>query len=183
VKLWRLLEVRGRMTAPELASELEVSIRTVLRDVDELSGVGIPVYSVRGRRGGFELVGGPPRLRLSGWSAESPPAQGLRATVRLSPDGRKRAVLLGRRVRVRRRSTSVRGREDWRECSLEIDSIESAIFDLLALGTEIEVVGPLELRMRIAVAAVRIAELHGVAAPQRPLAISRAVQKPGNDSL
>ncbi|GAB3307949.1 WYL domain-containing protein [Epidermidibacterium keratini] len=53
-----LLRRRGRMSATELASRLEVTPRTIARDIEALSAMGVPVYAERGRRGGYELLPG-----------------------------------------------------------------------------------------------------------------------------
>lgn len=49
---------KGQATAPELAEKLEVSVRTIYRDIDALSGAGIPVYAEPGRNGGIHLMKG-----------------------------------------------------------------------------------------------------------------------------
>jgi len=164
VTLLLLLRARGRMTAGQLAAELEVSERTVLRDIEALSGAGVPVYALRGSRGGFELLGevgddlpvpiDPIRPRDRG--------RALRATVRLSPHGRRLAALRGQPQGLRIRAAAGRppGRPDWVEGTVRIDSLSAALHDLLALGPEVEVLHPAELRAAVAAAASATAALH-----------------------
>jgi predicted DNA-binding transcriptional regulator YafY len=188
VRMLGLLQLRGRMTAAELAAELEVSQRTILRDIEALSTASVPVYAVRGCQGGFELLDGfssdlpvpgaqqdrrpapgsgrrpgrrPPGTR-SGSDRRPPPGSPRRARVRLSPRGRRLAALLGRPagVRIRRNAPPVRGREDWAEASVRIESVDSAVLEMLALGAEVEVLHPPELREQVGVVARKLAQLH-----------------------
>lgn len=55
--VYYLLE-KGQATAPELAERFEVSVRTIYRDIDSLSGAGIPIYAEAGRNGGIRLMTG-----------------------------------------------------------------------------------------------------------------------------
>lgn len=166
VGLLGLLQARGRMTAGQLAAELEVSPRTVLRDIEALGGAGFPVYAVRGSQGGFELLAGfrsalPATAAGPGRRPGAGGANVQRARVRLSPHGRRLAALLGRPpgVRVRRSPHVATGREDWVEAWVRIEP-EIGLLDILALGAEVEVLHPPELRAAVREAATRIAALH-----------------------
>ncbi|MFF0343188.1 helix-turn-helix transcriptional regulator [Kribbella sp. NPDC004875] len=63
-----LMQARGRVTAAEVAAELEISVATARRDLEALSTAGIPVYPQPGRHGGWQLVGGA-RTDLTGLTA------------------------------------------------------------------------------------------------------------------
>jgi len=69
VSILLLLQARGRMTAAQLAAELEVCVRTVYRDVESLHEAGIPLYGDAGHRGGYQLLDGY-RTRLTGMNAD-----------------------------------------------------------------------------------------------------------------
>jgi predicted DNA-binding transcriptional regulator YafY len=69
VALLLLLQARGRMTAATLARELEVSERTIYRDLADLGSAGVPVYGERGEGGGFQLIDGY-RTNLTGLTSD-----------------------------------------------------------------------------------------------------------------
>ena len=182
IGLVSLLQARGRMTARQLAAELEVSERTIVRDVEALISAGIPVYPVRGCQGGFELLAGfrgdvpaagpwpdrsGARLPAAAGGAGAGVSVGVgpgawRARVRLSPRGRRLAALLGRPadVRVRRNAAAVPERPDWVEASVRIESVGAAVLDMLALGAEVEVLHPAALRAEVGETARRLASLY-----------------------
>lgn len=69
-----VLQTRPRVTTAEIAERLEVSRRTVLRDVEALSAAGVPVYAERGRYGGIVLL---PGARLNAAHLEPPELEAL----------------------------------------------------------------------------------------------------------
>lgn len=71
-----ILQNRGRRTAAQLADELEVTPRTILRDVDAMTEAGLPVIVHRGNQGGIEL-GFSYRMRLTGLAQDEAEAIGL----------------------------------------------------------------------------------------------------------
>jgi predicted DNA-binding transcriptional regulator YafY len=76
VSIILLLQTRGQMTAEQLAGELEVSVRTIYRDVASLHAAGIPLYGDAGPAGGYQLVAGY-RTRLTGMTAAEAEALAL----------------------------------------------------------------------------------------------------------
>ena len=168
-----ILQQRGRATAAELAERLEVTERTVMRDIDALSGAGVPVYSIRGPGGGFQLLEGydPGPISPTDWRPrERRPGRRRRATVRISVEGRRLAALLGRLQPLRVKRDVPPDNEGWLLATVRLESIEGVAIDVLSLGPHIEVLEPPELRDAVADSARRTARLYrgGAALADRP---------------
>lgn len=163
LSLLLLLQNGGRITAAELARRLHVSERTVLRDIEVLSGAGVPIYGMRGPGGGFEVLDTfeqavpplPPGLT-------APRGQLRRVRVRLTPAALQLALVSGRPDGWRQRPHAElpRDRGDWIEGSFRFDSYDAAVHELLALGPDVEVVLPVALRDTMAQVGRRITDLH-----------------------
>lgn len=164
LSLLLVLQNGGRFTADQLADRLGVSSRTVLRDLEVLSGAGVPVYGTRGPGGGFEL--------LDTFAQEVPtvppglsPGTGRlrRVRVRIAPAALRLALVTGRPEGWRPRTVaepSPTDRPDWVEGSFRFDSYDAAVRELVALGSEVEVLLPVELRSAMAQVGRRISALH-----------------------
>lgn len=157
------LQNEGRVTARELARRLEVSERTVLRDLAELGATGVPVYAVRGPHGGFELLDTYRQdVAPVAGSAPAGPGRLRRVRVRISPAALQRALVLGTPEGWRARPVPDASREhpDWIEGSFRFTSDDEARSQLLALAPDVEVLLPLEMRASMAALGRRIAAQH-----------------------
>ena len=163
LELVLILQDGRRHTATDLADQLQVSVRTVLRDLDSLSSAGVPVYATRGPNGGFQLLDTFTRT-VHSIPAGLTTARGQlrRVRVRLAPSALQLALVNGRPEgwRPRPDPTPAPDRPDWIEGSFRFDSYDTAIRELLALGPDVEILLPVELRHTMASIGRRLARLH-----------------------
>src|SRR3954451_14207666 len=153
ISLVSILSREGRTTASELAERLEVSERTILRDLEVLSGSGVPVYAVRGPGGGFSLLEGyAPTLRAEAGLRPGSRRGGTgRMTVRITAEGRRVAAILGYLQPLRLRPAEGEDPDQGRvTATCRMRSVSSMAMEVLALGPHVEVVAPPELRDHVA---------------------------------
>jgi predicted DNA-binding transcriptional regulator YafY len=162
-----ILQTQRRVTAGELARRLEVSQRTVLRDLAELSASGVPVYSVRGPQGGFELLDTfrGPAGSLAGGGPTGGQERLRRVRVLASPAALQRALVAGEPQGWRPRPVpdAHPHAPGWLEGSFRFGSDEEALRSLLALAPDVEVLLPQHLRDAMAAIGSRLAEQHAAA--------------------
>jgi predicted DNA-binding transcriptional regulator YafY len=161
ISLVSILGREGRTTAASLAERLEVSERTILRDLEVLSGSGVPVYAVRGPGGGFQLLEGyQPTLPAEAWLRPGSRRVGTgRMTVRITEEGRRVAAILGYLQPLRVRPSDA-DQEGWVTATCRLRSVSSTAVEVLALGPHIEAVAPPELREHVAGLVLRTARLY-----------------------
>ena len=162
LRLMLLLQGGSRVTAAELADQLEVSVRTVLRDVETLSGSGVPVFATRGPGGGIELLEQFDR-EVPAHGAGLFPARGRlrRIRVALSASALNQALVTGRPEAWRPRPRDVHpDHPEWLVGSFRFDSDETALRELLGLGPELEVLLPVSFRARMAEVGSAMARRH-----------------------
>ena len=168
LRLVLILQDGRRHTAADLAEQLQVSTRTVLRDLESLSTAGVPVYATRGPNGGFQLLDTfqrsvqavPPGLTAAR-------GQLRRVRVRLAPAALQLALVNGKPEgwRPRPNPTPAPDRPDWIEGSFRFDSYDTAVRELLALGPDIEILLPTELRTTMASIGRRLTRHHRTSPP------------------
>ncbi len=130
-----LLQANGRMTAETLASRLEVSQRTILRDMDALSGAGVPVVAERGTGGGWRLIDGY-ETKLTGLTPAEirslflarPPALLAELGIKEAADAAWLKLRAALPVGVREQAEFVRGRllidsRNWRDSAVSLTSL------------------------------------------------------------
>lgn len=158
-----ILQRRGRATAAQLADELEVSARTIMRDIDELSGAGVPVYAVRGPGGGFELLEGFDRQvpDPDSWTpVNRRKGRAQRATIRISAQGRNLAAVQRVLQPLRLKRSGGADADGWHQATFRLGTLGSAASDLLSLSPHVEVLEPPDLRSQVAERLRRAAAIH-----------------------
>lgn len=158
ITLLLLLERRGRLTADQLADELEVSSRTVLRDIESLCAAGVRIIGVPGTGGGFELHDrGATALVGVGAPLGADTRGRRRAKVQVIDEGRRMATLLGQPSLHVRRTAPVDG---WSDATFRFDTMDGALSAVLALGPHIRVVAPDGLRVLVVQRIAQMAALY-----------------------